>query len=195
VEAMATIEPIKKIKILSLVGGISNNSLNQKLFKTFKKTASEKIELTQFNIENLPFFNQDIENDPPAVVRELKQQVQNANAILFITPEYNRSFPGVLKNAIDWTSRPYGQNLWDRKAAAIAGASVGNIGTFGAQHHLRQVLSYLNVQTMGQPEFYLNASKVFDKDGEMTDESTKQFILKFWKSFESWIEIHTQNKL
>lgn len=179
-------------KVLSLVGGISKNSLNKKLFNAFKGMAPAGIEINDFKIEELPYFSQDLENDPPAIARDFKERVREAQAILFVTPEYNRSFPGVLKNAIDWGSRPYGQNLWDKKTAAIVGASIGNIGTFGAQHHLRQVLSYLNVRTMGQPEFYLNASKSFDSEGKLADDNQRQFIQKFWGAFENWIKLNSK---
>ncbi len=174
-------------KVLCLIGGISKNSLNRKLYNAFKEEAPEGIEIDDFKIEQLPFYSQDIENDPPAIARDFKNRVKEARAILFITPEYNRSFPGVLKNAIDWASRPYGQSLWDKKTAAVVGASVGNIGTFGAQQQLRQVLGYLNMRTMGQPEFYLNASKSFDTEGKMTDESNRKFIKSYWTAFQNWI--------
>lgn len=183
---------MQNIKMLSLVGGISKSSLNKKLFSAFKETAPAGIELNDFKIEELPYFSQDLENDPPAIAKDFKERVRECQAVLFVTPEYNRSFPGVFKNAIDWASRPYGQNLWDKKIAAIVGASIGNIGTFGAQHHLRQVLSYLNVRTMGQPEFYLNASKSFDNEGKLVDESHRKFIQKFWESFEGWIRLNSK---
>ena len=179
---------MEKKKVLALIGGISSQSLNQKLFKVFQELAPENFELEQFPIERIPFFSQDLEKDPPAIVRDLRSQIKESAAILIISPEYNRSFPGVLKNAIDWGSRPYGQSSWDNKIAAVAGASVGNIGTFGAQHHLRQVLAYLNVRTMGQPEFYLNASESFDENGNLKKSGQKEFIQKYWGAFSSWIQ-------
>lgn len=174
-------------RILALVGGISKNSLNKKLFTALKLQAPIGFELEAFDISKLPFFSQDLEADLPSPVKELKNLVLGAAGILFITPEYNRSFPGVLKNALDWGSRPWGQNSWDKKPAAVLGASVGNIGTFGAQHHLRQVLAYLNMPTLGQPEFYLNAAKSFDDQGNLMDEKTKGFIDGFWKSYAAWV--------
>ncbi|KYG70285.1 hypothetical protein AZI85_14170 [Bdellovibrio bacteriovorus] len=170
-------------KVLTLVGGISKDSLNKKLFKAVKEMAPADIQIETFDIATLPFFSQDLENDPPEVAKQFKNKIKEADAALFITPEYNRSFPGVLKNAIDWGSRPYGQNLWEKKPAAVMGASIGNIGTFGAQHHLRQVLAYLNMPTMGQPEFYFNASKAFDDKGTLIDPKSKELIQGFWKSF------------
>ena len=174
-------------RILALVGGISKNSLNKKLFTAVKSQVPTGFEVEAFDISKLPFFSQDLETNLPLPVKELKNLVSQVAGILFITPEYNRSFPGVLKNALDWGSRPWGQNSWDKKPAAVLGASVGNIGTFGAQHHLRQVLAYLNMPTLGQPEFYLNAAKSFDDQGNLTDEKTKVFIDGFWKSYAAWV--------
>lgn len=183
-----------KIKILTLVGGISRNSLNKKLFYAVKDMAPEEFEITSFDISKIPFFSQDIENDPPDVVTEFKELIRDSDATLFITPEYNRSFPGVLKNAIDWGSRPYGQNLWDRKPAGVMGATISSIGTFGAQHHLRQVLAYLNVSVMGQPEFYFTSQNSFDESGKLQDEKTRGFIKDYWQAFSEWIELVTPDK-
>ena len=171
-----------KIKLLTLVGGISRDSLNQKYFQALKTLDPEGFEFNSFDISKLPFFSQDLENDPPDRVTEFKEKIREADAVLFITPEYNRSFPGVLKNAIDWGSRPYGHNLWDSKPAGILGASIGNIGTFGAQHHLRQVLAYLNMRVVGQPEVYLNGSEAFDHQGNFQKESTRELLLKFFEA-------------
>ena len=174
-------------QILVLVGGISKNSLNKKLFKAVQAQKPSDFTVDSFDISKLPFFSQDLEAELPTSVKELKNLILKASGILFITPEYNRSFPGVLKNALDWGSRPWGQNSWNQKPAGIIGASVGNIGTFGAQHHLRQVLAYLNMPTLGQPEFYLNASHAFDDQGSLIDEKTKGFIDSFWKSYAAWV--------
>jgi NAD(P)H-dependent FMN reductase len=175
-------------KILTLVGGISRNSLNKKLFHAVEDLVPDDFEIITTNLEELPFFSQDLENDPPDKIVAYKELIREADAFLFISPEYNRSFPGVLKNGIDWGSRPYGQNLWKNKPAAVMGASPGNIGTFGAQHHLRQVLAYLEVPVMGQPEFYLKADKCFDQNGQLTDPKVKDLITNFWKSFAIWID-------
>jgi len=179
--------------ILTFVGGISTDSINRKLYAAVKKEAPRGFSIEAFNITKLPFFSQDLEVNPPDAVIELRSRVKEADGILFITPEYNRSIPGVLKNAIDWGSRPYGQNSFDRKPTAVMGASVGNIGTFGAQHHLRQVLAYLNMPTMGQPEFYLNATNSFDESGVLADESTKKHIVEFWAQFSEWL-LHFREK-
>ncbi len=159
-------------QILTLVCGISSHSLNQKAFRTMEGLAPKRFTLETFAIETLPFFSQDLEMDPPDSVNEFKDLIRESEAILLITPEYNRSFPGVLKNALDWGSRPFGQNLWNEKPAAVMGAYIGNTGSFGAQHHLRQVLAYLNLSVMGQPEFYWNAGKAFDEKGDLTDPLT-----------------------
>jgi chromate reductase, NAD(P)H dehydrogenase (quinone) len=180
--------------ILVFVGGISKNSLNEKVFSAIKWKHSKDFHFEDFDIKSLPFFSQDLESDPPALVVELRKKIKNSDGVLFITPEYNRSFPGVLKNAIDWGSRPYGQNSWDKKPAAVMGASVGSIGTFGAQHHLRQTLAYLNMNTMAQPEFYLNASKAFDQEGKLADTVVEDLIAKYMKSFGAWVVQHNQNK-
>ncbi len=178
---------MESIQILALVGGISKGSINKKLFSAVQNLASQKMKFENFEISGLPFFSQDLEMDPPKIVLDFKAKIMSSQAILFVSPEYNRSFPGVLKNAMDWGSRPYGKNSWEHKPTGIMGASIGNIGTFGAQSHLRQVVSYLNMPLMAQPEFYLNASKAFDEGGKLVDEKTKEFILKYLNAFEAWI--------
>ncbi len=175
-------------RILALVGGISKNSLNKKLLAALQLQQPAGFETVSFDISKLPFFSQDLEADLPVSVKELKDLILGASGILFITPEYNRSFPGVLKNALDWGSRPWGQNSWDKKPAGVLGVSIGNIGTFGAQHHLRQVLAYLNMPTLGQPEFYMNGAHSFDEHGILTDEKTKGLIDAFWKSYASFVQ-------
>lgn len=174
-------------KVLVLVGGISQGSINKQLFMTLKEIAPAGFEFDSFEIDRLPFYSQDVEKNLPAVVADFKSRIQAANAVLFITPEYNRSIPGVLKNAIDWGSRPDSQNSWNEKTAGVMGGSAGNLGTAVAQSHLRQVLMHLNLRTMAQPECYLNLSKAFDADGKMTDERTKGFLQKYLTAFEAWI--------
>lgn len=175
-------------KVLALVGGISQGSLNKKFYRALKENAPSGFELNTYDISLLPFFSQDIENDPPAVVRDFKKQIENCDLVLLVTPEYNRSFPGVLKNAIDWGSRPPNANSWEHKKGAILGASSGSIGTFGAQNHLRQVMMHLNVQMMCQPEVYFNGSKAFNDQGELQDEKARELIGKFWKAFAEFAE-------
>lgn len=170
-------------RTLTLVGGISRDSINKRLFHAIEDLSPKGFEFDTFDISKLPFFSQDLEMDPPDIVSELKEKIREAEAVLFISPEYNRSFPGVLKNAIDWGSRPYGMNLWAKKPAAVLGASVGSIGTFGAQHHLRQVLAYLDMVVMGQPEFYFNATGAFNDQGQLVNDKTKQLLTKFFETF------------
>lgn len=182
---------METIKTLTLVGGISRNSLNKTYFNAIQELIKDDFEFHNFDISKLPFFSQDLENDPPDVVTQFKEQIRDAEALLIITPEYNRSYPGVLKNAIDWGSRPYGQNLWDKKPAALLGASISSVGTFGAQHHLRQVLAYLNMNVLGQPEMYFNASQAFDEQGKLTNDKTKALLFKYFNAFKEHVELFT----
>jgi chromate reductase len=174
-------------KILTLVGGISKNSINQKLFLAIKGIAPQNMEFTTFDISKLPFYSQDLELDLPGVVRDLKSQIEGADAIFFVTPEYNRSVPGVLKNAIDWASRPYGKSVWKSKKAAIVGMSPARTGTMASQQHLRLILSALGVQVLTLPEIYLMASETLNDKGEFSTEKTKEFILKFLKTFSEFV--------
>ena len=183
------------IKTLALVGGISSGSLNKKYYRSIVDMGLADFEFETFDISKLPFFSQDLENDPPDVVTEFKDKIREAEAILFITPEYNSSFPGVLKNAIDWGSRPYGTNLWNHKPAAILGASPGNAGTFGAQNHLRQTLSYLNMSVMGQPQIYFGqANKYFNEEDKLVNDKTKELLTNFFKSFSNWVKQFRQEE-
>lgn len=185
---------MKTPRILTLVGGLSLGSINKKLFHAFKDIVGDEAELVLADISKLPFFSQDLENEPPDPVTSFKDQIRHADAILFITPEYNHSIPAVLKNAIDWGTRPYPQNLWEKIPVATMGASIGNTGTFGAQNHLRAILSYLNMYILNQPEFYMNGSKAFDQDGKLIDDKSRHHIEKLWSAFKEWIEKHEQLK-
>lgn len=179
---------METIKTLVLVGGISKNSLNQRLFNEIEKHYNGKLAFTQFAIEKLPYYSQDIENESLPIVEEFKTAIRISQAILLITPEYNRSFPGVLKNALDWGSRPYEYNSWSGKPAAIMGASVGKLGTFAAQGQLRAVCSFLNMQVMNQPEFYGTAQTLLDETGLIV--KALPFVQKYLDSFELWVEQH-----
>lgn len=174
-------------KILGIVGGISKGSLNKKLFKAVQKLKPEGLDLEDFDISQLPFFSQDLEKDAPSIVLDFKKKIQEADAILIVTPEYNHSVPGVLKNAIDWASRPPGQSVWANKWTGIMGASAGNSGTYGAQQHLRLILSTLDVRVMRKPEFLMNGSKAFDDNGNLIDAKSEEFIKKYWTAFSAWI--------
>ncbi|TAK50071.1 MAG: NAD(P)H-dependent oxidoreductase [Xanthobacteraceae bacterium] len=139
-------------------------------------------------IGDLPLFNQDLEQTPPAPWTTFRDRVRPADAVLFVTPEYNRSMPGVLKNAIDVGSRPYGQSVWNGKPGAVIGTSPGAMGGFGANHHLRQSLTFLNVPVLQQPEAYLGRiGGAFDDHGELTDESVRKFLTGFMEAFIAWI--------
>lgn len=186
---------MESFKVLTLIGGISRDSLNKRFFNSIRKLELEAFDFDVFDISRLPYFSQDLENDPPDYVTNYKEKIRECDALLIVTPEYNRSVPGVLKNAIDWGSRPYGQNLWDKKPAAILGASIGNIGTFGAQHHLRQMFAYLNMYVLGQPEFYFNASNAFDEGGNLINKSTVDLVRKFFESFREHIQLVSGDKL
>lgn len=180
---------MQKTNVLVLIGGISGDSLNKRLFGFFREAADAAKNETAFDvypIADLPFFSQDLENNPPAVVADYKARIASSDAALFITPEYNRSFPGVLKNAIDWGTRPQGTNLWRGKPAAVMGTSPGAIGTFGAQHHLRQVLSFLDMRVMCQPEFYFTFPRDLP-DGKLPELSAA-FVKKFADTFAAWVE-------
>ncbi|MDL2272264.1 NAD(P)H-dependent oxidoreductase, partial [Desulfovibrio sp. OttesenSCG-928-I05] len=137
----------------------------------------------------IPIYNQDMESDFPAAVTRFKEAIEAADAVLFVTPEYNRGIPGVLKNAIDWGSRPPGKNSWGRKPAAIAGTSPGHVGTAAAQAQLRDVLTMLNMRLTGQPEAYIVATpQLFNEDGSIADDSTRSFLKRFLTGFNDWIE-------
>ena len=178
---------MKQLKVLTLVGGISKNSINKELYNAIKGVTPQNLELSTFDISELPFFSQDIENDPPGKVKDLKNLIQSSDAILFITPEYNRSIPGVLKNAIDWASRPYGTSAWKGKKAAVLGMSPGKTGTMSAQQHLRLILNSLNITVLPQPEIYLTHSETLNEAGEFASDRTKEFIKKFLGTFSDFI--------
>ncbi len=150
-----------------------------------------------FELDGIPGFNQDEEQNPPPKVTELKRRVREADAILFVTPEYNYSIPGVLKNAIDWGSRPYGDSAWNGKPVAIMGASIGTIGTARAQYHLRQVFVFLNMFPINQPEVMIgNAAERFDAQGNLTDETTKKLIRQLSRIWCNGLgELPNRNKL
>ena len=166
------------IKILGIAGSVRKASFNKSALREALKLVPEGASMEVFDIEGLPNFNQDEEKNPPARVVELKARVRAADAILFVTPEYNYSIPGVLKNAIDWASRPYGDSAWSGKTVAVMGASVGVIGTARAQYHLRQVFVFLDMEAVNQPEVMINASKSFDDQGNLNDQATRDLIKK-----------------
>jgi chromate reductase len=174
-----------------IVGSLRRDSLNRKLAKALIAMAPPPLQMEIVEIGQLPLFNQDWEADPPPAVREFKERIARADAVLFVTPEYNRSVPGVLKNAIDVGSRPYGQSAWSGKPGAVISVSPGAIGGFGANHHLRQSLVFLDVPALPQPEAYIgNAHKLFDEQGALKDDSTREFLQKLLTTYAQWIERH-----
>lgn len=169
------------MKIIVLSGSLRKESFNTKLAHAFIAAAPQDVEATFLDISQLPLFNQDLEADLPAAVTALHNTVTAADGVLLVTPEHNRSFSAAIKNALDWGSRPQGTNVWDGKAAAVAGCTPYSLGTFGAQHHLRQVLVFLNMQPVQQPEFYLDhVADKFDASGALTDQTTQQKIAELW---------------
>jgi len=175
-------------KIAVVVGSIRKESINRKLAKALIKLAPKDLECELVRIDDLPVFNQDHDQDPPQQVARVKAQIVAANAILFVTPEHNRSLPTALKNVLDWVSRPYGKNLWAGKPAGVVGASVGAVGTAVAQAHLRAVLGYLDVPTLGQPEVYVQFTKdLIDDDSNVSNDGTRKFLQSFVDRYAAWI--------
>ncbi|MBS1196799.1 MAG: yieF [Proteobacteria bacterium] len=168
-----------KIKILGIVGSLREDSYNRMALKEAQELVPECAELELMELHGIPVFNQDHESEIPESVVEFKRRIVDADAILFATPEYNYSLSGVLKNAIDWASRPFGDSAWMDKPAAIMGASVGCLGTIRAQYHLRQILVALDMPVVNQPEVMIgNAALHFDRDGKLSDEFNRQLIKK-----------------
>lgn len=179
---------MENYKIGVVVGSLRKESFNLKTAKALMAMAPESLTMELLDISNLPMFNEDLEATPPQEWLALRERIASVDGLLFLTPEYNRSVPGVLKNAIDVGSRPYGKNSWDGKPGAIVSVSIGNISGFGANHHLRQSLVFVNVPTMPQPEAYIgDASKLFDDNGNLNNDSTKEFLGKFMAAFENWV--------
>ncbi|MGY2197013.1 NADPH-dependent FMN reductase [Pseudomonas gingeri] len=173
-----------------LVGSLRKESLNRKVALALAALAPASLTLKIVEIGDLPLYNEDIDGAPPAAYTTFRQQVASADAVLFVTPEYNRSVPGVLKNAIDVGSRPYGKSAWSGKPGAVISVSPGAIGGFGANHHLRQSLVFLNVPCMQQPEAYFGgAGSAFDESGRLAEQS-KPFLQGFIDAYAQWVEQH-----
>lgn len=163
--------------ILGIVGSLRRASYNRSALRAAVQLVPTGATIETCELDGIPGFNEDDEQNPPAKVVELKRRIRAADALLFVTPEYNYSIPGTLKNAIDWASRPYGDNAWSGKPAAIMGVSIGAIGTARAQYHLRQVFVFLNIHAVNQPEVMIgNAEVIFDTQGTLTDEASRQRI-------------------
>jgi chromate reductase len=177
-----------QVKILGIAGSLRRGSYNRAALRAAQGLAPENMRLEVFgDLGSIPPFNQDGESDPPEAVARLKQAVRAADGILFVTPEYNYSVPGVLKNAIDWASRPYGDSAWAGKPAAIMGASTGMIGTARAQYHLRQMLVFLDMHALNRPEVMIpSAHDKFDAQGNIKDEKTRQKIRELLVALAQW---------
>ena len=179
----------KPVRILGIAGSLRRESYNRAALLAAIGLVPEGATIDTFDLNGIPGFNQDEEQNPPAKVTELKRRVREADAVLIVTPEYNYSIPGVLKNAIDWASRPYGDSAWSGKPAAIMGASVGTIGTARAQYHLRQMMVFLNMFPINQPEVMIgNASTRFDDQGNLTDQATKGLIRHLLVNLVEWTQ-------
>lgn len=180
-------------KVAVVVGSLRRGSFNRKTANALIGLAPATLECELVDIGALPLYNQDIDEEGkvPAAWLAFRQQLRAADAVLFVTPEYNRSVPGVLKNAIDIGSRPFGQSVWKGKPAGIVSVSTGVIGGFGANHHLRQSLVFLDMPAMQQPEAYVgNAAHLFD-GGNLVNESTREFLKKYIDAFAAWVRVHT----
>lgn len=176
----------KKISII--VGSLREGSFNKKFANQALKNTPSSLEFEIVEIGNLPYYNEDLDHgNPPKEWSEFRDKIKNSDGFLFFTPEYNRSMPAVLKNALDVASRPYGQNSWAAKPGAVVSVSISSLGAFGASHHLRQSMVFLDVYMMQQPEAYIGgASGLFDQDGNLTQD-TQKFFQSFLESFEKWV--------
>ncbi|MBI2785453.1 MAG: NAD(P)H-dependent oxidoreductase [Legionella longbeachae] len=183
------------IKIAVIVGSLRKESLNRKMAKALISLASSALKPQIIEIGDLPLYNQDLDDEGkvPAAWNHFREQINSCQGVLFVTPEYNRSVPGVLKNAIDVGSRPYGQSVWSKKPGAVISVSPGAIGGFGANNHLRQSFVFLDIPVLQQPEAYIGmAGNLFNAQGEITNEDTRKFLKKFMEAYSDWVELHTQ---
>ncbi len=177
-------------QIAVIVGSLRKDSFNRKLANGLIRLGPSDFTFKQLEIGDLPLYNQDDDGNQADSVKRLKAEIAASQGLLFVTPEYNRSFPGVLKNAIDHASRPYGQNAWGGKPGGVLGASVGAIGTALAQQHLHNVLAYLDVPTLGQPEAFIHAKEgLFDADGNIGPDS-KKFLQGWMDRYVAWVKKH-----
>jgi len=180
--------PVRNVGVF--VGSLRKDSFTRKVANAIAKLGHSSLRFEVIEVGQLSHYNQDLENSPPAEWVAFRQRVSAVDAVLFATPEYNRSVPGVLKNAIDVASRPHGKSAWNGKPGAVLSVSPGALAGFGANHHLRQMLVFLNVPAMQQPEAYIGgADKLFDASGNLSNEATREFLKKFIDAFSAWIEL------
>ncbi len=181
---------MSKIRVAVLIGSLRQGSFNRHLALAVGRLAPPEFTFEHLRIDHLPLYNQDFDGAYPDECKRLKQEVEAADALLFVTPEYNRSIPGVLKNAIDIASRPWGANSFAGKPAAVIGISIGATGTALAQQHLRGVLAYLDVPTLGQPEVFIhNKDGLMDAEGKISSEGTQKFLQGFVDRYVAWVRL------
>ena len=179
-------EPPYRVGIV--IGSLSRESVNRRLAEALQRLAPRELEFFEIGYADLPLYNRDLDGDYPQVAIDFKEAVDSADAVLFVTPEYNRSIPGPLKNAIDWGSRPYGENAWEDKPTGVIGASPGKIGTAVGQQTLRSTLSYLNARQMTSPEAYIQVTPgLIDDDARVTDAETEEFLRTFMRKFLEYV--------
>ena len=182
---------MSQYRIAVVVGSLRRESFNRQLANALEKMVPADLSFQYLRIDDLPLYNQDDDGNPAATVKRLKSEVSAAQGLLFVTPEYNRSMPGVLKNAIDHASRPYGQNAWAGKPGGVIGASIGGTGTAMAQQHLRNVLAYLDVPTLGQPEAFVTVKEgYFDANGNIASDGSRKFIQGWVDRYVAWVKSH-----
>lgn len=177
-------------RIAIIVGSLRKDSFNKRLAEAITKLAPSNFMFNWLNIGNLPLYNQDDDDNQAEAVKQMKAEIRNSQGLLFVTPEYNRSIPGVLKNAIDHGSRPYGQSVWAGKPAGVIGISIGVIGTALAQQHLRSVLAYLDVPTLGQPEVYIQMKDGLFEDGGNLGAGSMEFLQNWMDRYVAWVKKH-----
>ena len=184
----------KTYDVAVIVGSLRKDSINRKVANALAEVAPDALKLSVIEIGHLPMYNQDSDENPPAEWTQFRARIRSADAVLFVTPEHNRSVPAALKNSLDVGSRPYGHSAWNGKPGAVVSASPGAIGGFGANHHLRQSLVFLNVPAMPQPEVYLGgADKLFDSHGKLTNDGTRKFLHGFMQAFNDWIVANSKS--
>jgi chromate reductase len=172
-----------------IVGSISSTSINRRLAKALEHVAPEGVTLVEIPIKDLPFYSTDFDADFPEAARDFKQAIADVDGVIIVTPEYSRSIPGVLKNALDWSARPYGEMSFDGKPVAVIGTSGSGIATAAAQQHLKAILSHFNAPTLGQPEGYVQSKPgLFTEAGEVTDDTTAAFLHSYLDAFTRLID-------
>jgi chromate reductase len=182
---------LSRYQIAVVIGSLRRASFNRKLANAVQKMGPTDCSFVSIRIDDLPLYNQDDDENPADSVKRLKGEISAAQGLLFVTPEYNRSIPGVLKNAIDHASRPYGQNAWAGKPGGVMGASIGAPGTSMAQQHLRNILAYLDVPTLGQPEAFIHVTdKFFDKNGDIANPESRRFLHSWMDFYVAWVKKH-----